>query len=552
MLVKNWIVMLAVAGTVGLLHASPAAAQSTPNFPRGEMMPRHLDSGMLANKDARNRVVFSELIHTDSAHWTRLYFADVQLDRGSFIRVTSLLDGEVQELDAAAAAMWDNTTAYFNGGTVRLELIAGAGTVNNRVVLKEIAIEVQVAMPATLCGLCGPDDRTPSTEKFAGRLMPVGCSATIYNHCSCLVSAGHCAGANLVIQFNVPNSLSNCNVVNPPVADQFPVTAIQTQAGGASPGNDWAVMTTGNNNLGQSIYARYGEFRPIATTAPVTGNAIDIWGYGSSKTCTLTSTQQRSTGSITSVQAVTVGHSADATPGNSGSSLQRNNEIIGIVTHCPCPNLAQRIDTPAFVAARASLCTCGPPNNTCANTILVGEGVTNFNNINATTTGPDESALCNLSGDTQVGSDIWFGHIAQCTGTLTVSLCGSSYATKLALYTGPCPTQPNTAAACDLTGCPTSNRSEINFPVTAGQSVRIRIGGHFGSQGNGILTISCTPAATPCPADLNNSGAVDVQDLLMLLAAWGPCVGCPADLNGSNVVDVQDLLLLLAAWGPCP
>ncbi|HRP62729.1 MAG TPA: plastocyanin/azurin family copper-binding protein [Phycisphaerales bacterium] len=54
-----------------------------------------------------------------------------------------------------------------------------------------------------------------------------------------------------------------------------------------------------------------------------------------------------------------------------------------------------------------------------------------------------------------------------------------------------------------------------------------------------------------CPADLNNSGAVYVQDLLILLGEWGPCKGCESDLNGSGAVDVQDLLLLLGAWGPC-
>ncbi|HRP62169.1 MAG TPA: CHRD domain-containing protein [Phycisphaerales bacterium] len=62
------------------------------------------------------------------------------------------------------------------------------------------------------------------------------------------------------------------------------------------------------------------------------------------------------------------------------------------------------------------------------------------------------------------------------------------------------------------------------------------------------------PPAPPCPADLNNSGSVDVQDLLILLGAWGPCGKgeCPADLNNSESVDVQDLLILLGAWGPCP
>jgi acetyl esterase/lipase len=53
--------------------------------------------------------------------------------------------------------------------------------------------------------------------------------------------------------------------------------------------------------------------------------------------------------------------------------------------------------------------------------------------------------------------------------------------------------------------------------------------------------------------DLNGDGAVDVADLLELLAAWGDCArpcppACAADLDGSCAVDVGDLLILLADW----
>ena len=53
------------------------------------------------------------------------------------------------------------------------------------------------------------------------------------------------------------------------------------------------------------------------------------------------------------------------------------------------------------------------------------------------------------------------------------------------------------------------------------------------------------------PADLDDSGEVNVADLLILLGEWGACGGaiCPADLNDSGVVDVTDLLELLGAWG---
>ena len=56
-----------------------------------------------------------------------------------------------------------------------------------------------------------------------------------------------------------------------------------------------------------------------------------------------------------------------------------------------------------------------------------------------------------------------------------------------------------------------------------------------------------------CPADLDESDQVDVGDLLVVLAQWGPCPPvCLADLTGDGVVDVLDILEVLDGWGPCP
>jgi hypothetical protein len=50
------------------------------------------------------------------------------------------------------------------------------------------------------------------------------------------------------------------------------------------------------------------------------------------------------------------------------------------------------------------------------------------------------------------------------------------------------------------------------------------------------------------PGDVNGDGTVDVNDLLAIIAAWGPCSGCGEDVTGDGVVDVDDLLAALAAW----
>ena len=60
-------------------------------------------------------------------------------------------------------------------------------------------------------------------------------------------------------------------------------------------------------------------------------------------------------------------------------------------------------------------------------------------------------------------------------------------------------------------------------------------------------------APPPCvPADLNCDGAVNGDDLGILLGAWGPCITgpptCRGDLDGNGVVNADDLGQLLAAW----
>jgi hypothetical protein len=59
------------------------------------------------------------------------------------------------------------------------------------------------------------------------------------------------------------------------------------------------------------------------------------------------------------------------------------------------------------------------------------------------------------------------------------------------------------------------------------------------------------PDECECPADVNDDGAVNVGDMLLVLAAWG-LPGGPADLNLDGIVDVADLLIILSSWGDCP
>jgi hypothetical protein len=132
-----------------------------------------------------------------------------------------------------------------------------------------------------------------------------------------------------------------------------------------------------------------------------------------------------------------------------------------------------------------------PNNDYCVNPAQVGDGETAFNTAGATTDGPDEPAACNFFDYTHIESDIWFCYQATCTGKVVMSLCGSEYDTKMAVYEG-CGCPVAGPIACDDDGCGfVGSPSRVEFQATLGQSYLIRIGGFVGDRGAGTLTILC-------------------------------------------------------------
>jgi hypothetical protein len=75
------------------------------------------------------------------------------------------------------------------------------------------------------------------------------------------------------------------------------------------------------------------------------------------------------------------------------------------------------------------------------------------------------------------------------------------------------------------------------------------VGGTY--QGDDTLCVDVQCNAPTCPGDIDGDGAVGINDLIPVLAAWGPCPDCPEDVDGDGAVGLLDLLTVLAAWGPC-
>ncbi len=353
------VVVLAAAAPFSSTHA-----QSTLDRPVGEARPYLRDSGLRANNGDSGVVLFRETVQVEGAAWLRVYFGAIELAPGSTVRLTSLLDNEVQALDVAGLAQWGGTSAYFNGDAVAVELIGGPKTARNRLVIDHVTVEIGAPLPIGFCGICDGDDRVPTDEDWAGRLMPGGCSAAVWNEDSCLVSAGHCVAPNDVIEFRVPPSNPDSTLNHPPVEDQFPIVDSMFANGGV--GNDWAVMRTGTNNLGQTAFERYGQLRRIAADPVDIGELLAVWGFGFDTERERMQTQQGSTGTVMSVQTSHYTYDVDTTFGGSGSAVIRgcagcDPEIVAIATHCDCPNnIGTRVDLAAFAAARQSLCPDPP------------------------------------------------------------------------------------------------------------------------------------------------------------------------------------------------
>jgi len=145
-----------------------------------------------------------------------------------------------------------------------------------------------------------------------------------------------------------------------------------------------------------------------------------------------------------------------------------------------------------------------PVNDNCAAASPILNGNTAYDNSGATTDGPAH-ASCLFFGDDQVGSDIWYDYVATESNTLLVSLCGSGYDTKVAIYSGcGCPVADGNLLACNDDFC--GLQSFLSTPVIAGNCYKIRVGGYAAGQGSGNISLSY-------PAPLNNDNCVDRLDV---------------------------------------
>ncbi len=375
-----------------------------------------MDTGLISVPDSDlatlPTLLFSTEVRVPGAAWLRLWFADTLLPGdpaadGAFLRLTSLLDGATQHLDAQSLAWWSNSSAYFNGDAVRLELFAFPSTGEARVAIHRVTVgEIPTYADRSICGTV--DDRTLSSDPRTGREIVVGvnspCTAWLIDDANrTLLSAGHCAPAPpSVIQFNCPLSDASGVAQHPPPADQYPIDGTSPQTVNGGIGNDFSYFgTLPNSETGRTAYQSQRSTFRLASAAPTStaGRTIRITGYGSTSTGvsrTWNFAQKTHVGPYVALSGTTVRYATDTTGGNSGSAVEDllTGLAIGVHTHAGCSstggsNQGTAIQLPALQTALANprgVCLSGrAPSAPDASIFLAGDLNNTAGSINTTT-----------------------------------------------------------------------------------------------------------------------------------------------------------------------
>lgn len=317
--------------STGLAQAAPAPAQE---------IVRVMDSGPVRNDSDQRRVLAQFSVEEPGALWLRLQFEQLDLGGNSYVRISSMLDGASQVLHAEQALHWGNSSAYFNGDALLVELIGEPHTGASQMRLR--GFQAGFAALNSICG--AQDDRVLSADPRVGRALPVGCTAWMINDCGhCFLTAGHClVGNNLsVVQFQVPLSTSSGGLQHPPPEHQYAVDISSTQFVNGGTGNDWGYFGCyPNSNTGLTPFEAQRAAFVIA--APPSFNPawnLRVSGYGTdSSPSEWNQVQQTDVGPYLSLSASVVRHLADTTGGSSGAAVQwvEGGVAIAIHTHAGC------------------------------------------------------------------------------------------------------------------------------------------------------------------------------------------------------------------------
>ncbi|MFO1077024.1 MAG: hypothetical protein U1E73_04775 [Planctomycetota bacterium] len=542
---------------VALSFTAALTAQIGP--PSSHWEPVAVQSGIHANTSPVDGVVHREFVAMPpGTPWLRLYFSKIWLGKDSYLRIASLRDGAEQTLTMEHVAQWQFSSAYFNGDTVLIELVAGAGTTKNYYEIDKVMVGDQGSGqgPDTICGTT--DDRTPSSNPATGRIDPIGCTGWIIDWPQTGVdrlhlSAGHCYSTG-VIEFDVPASGGNCAIQHPAPSKQFAIDTANSVHVNGGTGNDyWVFRCFPNSTTNLTTYQTQGAAFQFASPMPATGASLRIYGYGVDGTNTNNATgnscvcatgttgsrnqvQQTHSGPLAQISSTELDYVIDTCGGNSGSVVLENatGRAVAIHTNGGCDagggsNAGTAVSHPYLLVAIAAMAGPGGSvaNDECYAATPVVDGVNGpFSNAGATTSA---AFPC---GNATTGLDVWFRYVATCSGATTFDTCSANRTvdTVLELFGGSC--GGLNSLGCNDDFCSTG--SSLTANLVAGVVYYVRVGGYGGAQGAFDLTITSCNAPDECtgavPLQLGDNGPFGNTVATTSAPAW-PCgTGTARDL----------------------
>jgi hypothetical protein len=213
---------------------------------------------------------------------------------------------------------------------------------------------------------------------------------------------------------------------------------------------------------------------------------------------------------------------------------------------------------PSWLEYQYAFTAPAPPNDACAAAIPLTNGMT-FCTAGATPS-PEGLTSCEPASGT---GDVWFRYTAACTGTATINLCGSGFDTHLTVFAGNNCNQLGAVLACNDNSSSCDGTGSIaSFAVAAGQSYLVRVGGggNGGDGGRGTVSLTCIPTTNfngACCINANCSiraiGNCNLMSGVFLgfgtVCSPNPCVAvCRADINESGALTVQDIFDFLGLY----
>ena len=127
-----------------------------------------VNSGEHAGLLEKSLIAFREIVRVPDAPWLQLHFSHSNLGKQSYITITSLNDGGQQRLGAHDLMNWRNSSAFFNGDAVEVQLHVAPGEEGIFFRIGDLTVGEWVG-GRPIETLCGNDDRVASNDT-----IPVG------------------------------------------------------------------------------------------------------------------------------------------------------------------------------------------------------------------------------------------------------------------------------------------------------------------------------------------------------------------------------------------